>query len=85
MLIKSKGASPFWKSFVHMFLSTGETLCSETHVWFSRFNSCKLVEVAKVGAANDDSKEGQVVGASVVGGGTRCCVCTVMFSNVPIL
>ena len=33
----------------YMFLSTGETLFSETHVWFSRFNSLKLAEVAKVG------------------------------------
>jgi acyl-CoA synthetase (AMP-forming)/AMP-acid ligase II len=38
----------------------------------------KLVEIVKVGAANDDSDERQVVGASAVGGGPGCCGCTVM-------
>ena len=38
----------------------------------------KLVEIVKIGAANDDSGEGQVVGASTVGGGPGCCGCTVM-------
>ena len=38
----------------------------------------ELVEIVKVGAANDDSGERQLVGASAVGGGPGCCGCTVM-------
>ncbi|KAL3794320.1 hypothetical protein ACHAW5_009880 [Stephanodiscus triporus] len=38
----------------------------------------KLVEIIKVGAANDDSGAGHVGGASAGGGGSGCCGCTVM-------